>query len=44
MLATNIGAVKNLACTASNNYNFRKTQTQYKKIKEGGKYVKIYLP
>ena len=44
MVKTNIQAVKNLATTASANYNFRKTQTVFKTVKEGSKNVKIYLP
>lgn len=44
MLRTNMAALKKYACTSDTNYNFRKSDTQYKRIKEGTKNVKIYLP
>ena len=33
ILKTNMAALKKYACTSGTNYNFRKTDTQYKKIK-----------
>lgn len=43
-VATNKKAITNLLHTAAQNYNFRKTQTFYQKVKEGNKNVKILLP
>lgn len=44
IITTNKQALKNMATTAHDNYNFRKDQTAYKTFKEGSKNVKIYLP
>jgi hypothetical protein len=41
---TNIAALNNLVTTAPGNYEFRKTQTKYKAVREGKNYTKIRLP
>lgn len=44
IIKTNKEALRNLACNSKINYTFRKTDTQFQRIKEGTKAVKINLP
>lgn len=44
LITTNKAALKQKATTSSTNYDFRKTQTFYKAVKEGSNHIKIKLP
>lgn len=43
-LATNKAALRSKATTSSSNYDFRKTKTIYKTVKEGSNQITIKLP
>lgn len=44
LIKTNKDALKNLCHTSSSNSGFRKSNTSYKRAKEGSNYINIKLP